>query len=221
MKKTDVQITVLDQKLLLLKPPQIASGGQNEDTVKFTFSEHWDGMAKTAIFYRDVNEVYSVSLTNDECLIPAFVLTTEGTLFISVYGKNGNEVRTSDVLELHIKQGAITDAPDPLEGYKNQVENELTTQLATALSEITEQNYTDYTFAQLIGIIADLSSGAVEKLTNALNSIKTEYELETVIDSTDVDSLIVSMISMFDELVSFKENLNTLLDGMVEILEVE
>lgn len=118
---TYIEMTCTDQVLSIVTKPKVASGGVEEDRLRITFSDEWDGFQKTAIFYRSNDTVYSEVLDeNDECFVPAFVLQEPGTVYISVYGEKGNVIRTTDVTKYKIVQGAVTDTPDPLALYKQQ-----------------------------------------------------------------------------------------------------
>jgi regulator of RNase E activity RraB len=97
--------------------PFIASGDVNEDRIEFEFCSMWDGFAKTAVFYRTEADVYHVLLDeNDSCIIPHEVLAEPGPLYFGVFGAKDDRVRTSEIIQYTIKQGAITEAtkiPDP------------------------------------------------------------------------------------------------------------
>ena len=106
-----------DQVLRLNTKPKIASGGVNEDRIEFTFCELWADFTKTAVFYRDKNAVYHVALDGESCcFIPAQVLATPGTLYLGVFGeREDGTVRTSNIAQYRIEQGAITEQviPEP------------------------------------------------------------------------------------------------------------
>ena len=115
---TLIQVTCTDQLLKASSRPVIASGGVEVDRVSFDFCDKWNGLIKTAVFYRSADEVYHVQLDNkDECCIPKEVLTTPGILYIGAIGtKDGVVVRPSTVLAYNVELGAITSAtavPDP------------------------------------------------------------------------------------------------------------
>lgn len=108
---TNIEITCTDQVLSIVTKPKVTSGGVNEDRIHVTFSEEWDGFQKTATFFRNSDAIYNRELDeNDECLIPAIVLTDPGTIYISIYGKKDDIVRTSNIVKYKIIQGATTDA---------------------------------------------------------------------------------------------------------------
>lgn len=108
MSYTRIKVQVVDQTMQLTSLPALASGGVNENLVEFTFCPLWDGLGKTAVFYRDPSKVYHVVLANDNtCTVPAEVAAEAGAVYFGVFGAKGDQVRTSEVLTLTFEQGAI------------------------------------------------------------------------------------------------------------------
>ena len=107
MGNTLIKVTCTDQRLILTANPRIASGGQNEDVVEFEFCPLWDGLKKTAVFYRNEPEVYNVELTDDRCVIPYEVLSTEGTMYFGVFGVKDDITRTSEIISYRVVKGAL------------------------------------------------------------------------------------------------------------------
>lgn len=109
--QTIITVKCLDQTLQLINDPRIASGGVKEVRAEFEFCPLWDGLAKTAMFYRDPKEVYPMLLVDDACDVPKEVLAEPGLLHISVSGSapDAGVVRTSAVLYKLIEQGAPTE----------------------------------------------------------------------------------------------------------------
>jgi hypothetical protein len=111
-----IVISCQDQELEILEANQIASGGVNEVTAVFKFCQRWTGYVKTAVFYNKKEEVYHKLLENDECTIPWEVLAKRGVLSIGVFGVKEGVTRTSNLVKLKIKEGAITEdtaLPEP------------------------------------------------------------------------------------------------------------
>lgn len=111
-----ISVKGVDQKLFITDAPAIASGGVNEDYVKFQLDSHWDGFTLTAIYYVDENNVYKTLVDDDGLsVIPKEVLALEGKMFFGLMGAKGDVVRTSTVLAYCISQGALTPTatPDP------------------------------------------------------------------------------------------------------------
>lgn len=123
---TKITAQVTDQVLQLTNIPKLASGGVNNVQVTFAFCNMWDGLTKTAVFYRTTDQVFPVPLDgSDTCLVPHEVMANEGISFMGVYGEDSSgTVRTSEVLQLTIVQGAITAAsiaPDPTPSVYEQL----------------------------------------------------------------------------------------------------
>lgn len=113
---TIIKVKVNDQTLQITNMPKIASGGQNENEIQFEFCSLWDGFGKTAIFYRNENEVYNVVLDiEDKCFIPNEVLTDDGTFYFGVFGTKGKVRRTSEVLNYKVVQGSFILGQEPSE----------------------------------------------------------------------------------------------------------
>lgn len=110
--KTTISLQCIDQTLQPLSLPKLTSGGRQEVRVEFTFDSMWDGYGKTAIFYRDKSQVLHVLLEDNACVVPWSVMGKPGKLYVGVYGANGETTRTSEVLALHVAQGAILGASD-------------------------------------------------------------------------------------------------------------
>lgn len=105
---TSIKAYCIDQTLQVTSIPKLASGGENEIKVEVSFDEKWDGLGKTAIFYRTEKQVYHVVMTNDACIIPREVLVEPGHLYFGIIGIDGASVRTSEVVVLEVAQGSIT-----------------------------------------------------------------------------------------------------------------
>lgn len=117
MGQTIITMDCIDQDLIGVDMPLIASGGLHENYVKFSFCPLWDGFVKTAVFYKTVSKPYYMILDNaDMCEIPHEVTDDSGTIYIGVFGVNGDVTRTSKVFRYQIKKGAVTGTllpPDP------------------------------------------------------------------------------------------------------------
>lgn len=112
-----INVKCVDQTLTITNAPLIASGDVQTDTVKFDFCPLWDGLVKTAVFYRNEKEAYSVVVDEkNECVIPQEVLIDEGCFFFGVFGVKNNTVKTSEVMRYRVKKGTLTEdtkVPDP------------------------------------------------------------------------------------------------------------
>lgn len=116
MSYTQINARITDQSLQLINEAQMASGGMNVVQIVCTFCPLWDGMTKTAVFYRTEDQVFHVLLENNAVLVPQEVLADKGSFFFGVLGVNGEQVRPTETQRLEVVQGAITVAtavPDP------------------------------------------------------------------------------------------------------------
>ena len=114
MGKTLIKIDCLDQRLIVASAPTLASGGKNENEVEFNFCEKWNGFEKVAVFYRDVKDPYKSTIDGiGRCVVPWEVLTSDGYIFIGVFGVKDDITRTSEILRYKIKLGAITEDLKP------------------------------------------------------------------------------------------------------------
>lgn len=105
---SNIDVNVVGQSAVVTNSEPIYSGDVNTDTVTFHFSDCWDGFGKTAIFYKQKDEVYQVLLNADNtCVIPAEVLASNCCIYIGVYGVKGDQVLTSEVVKYKILTGAI------------------------------------------------------------------------------------------------------------------
>lgn len=108
--KTVVTAKCVDQTLRITNLPKLSSGGVDETEVRVTFCEMWEGMGKTAVFYRDKGKVYQVVMVNDACVIPYEVMLEPGKVYFGLVGVMGDETKTSEVVALTVSQGAIISA---------------------------------------------------------------------------------------------------------------
>lgn len=145
---SEIFINVSDQQLALNQSPLVAAGGVKENYVNFTFSSEWTGFGKTAVFYRDENNVYySLVDNNNRALVPWEVMTDPGRLFIGVFGIKDDIVLTSEVLSYKVEKGAITTDLNPGEPtpdvYDQLIEavnlfNETVVSAEAAIDDLTE-----------------------------------------------------------------------------------
>lgn len=113
---SQIYVSCKDQLLKITKAPVVASGGLNEVSVVFDFCEKWDGFVKTALFYRDAENVYYAVLDdNDTCVVPWEVCYEDGYFFFSVFGEKGDTRRTSTKTRYRVVEGAITEGAMPSE----------------------------------------------------------------------------------------------------------
>lgn len=115
-KYTEVNVMVTGQAIQLASNPLIASGGVNSVKVNFSFNSMWDGMAKTAVFYRNPKQAIKVLLVDDSAVVPSEILGEDGTFSFGVFGTNEEQVFPSGFVEATIQKGAASLHPvDPAE----------------------------------------------------------------------------------------------------------
>ena len=102
---TTIRVSVIDQVMRLVERPTLASGGVKEAVVVFDFCEKWDGYAKTAVFYRDEEQLYPMLLENDSCFIPWEVYSTPGTFYFTVFGVKEEIRKTANTLRYKATKG--------------------------------------------------------------------------------------------------------------------
>ena len=112
---TIIKLRCIDQVLTFDSTPLIASGGVEEDRVQVEFCPKWDGLVKTAVFWRNEEEAFHVLLDEEDgCAIPPEVLIDEGRIYLGFFGVGADgKQRTSQVQSYNIVKGAITLASAP------------------------------------------------------------------------------------------------------------
>ena len=121
---TKIEARVLDQAIQLVNVPLLASGGVNEIEVEFTFCNLWDDAGKVAIFYRDLAQVYQVPVAGGKAVVPHEVTAERGVFYMSVFGAVNDQIRTADVVQFDLEQGAVTtgvNAPTPTPDLYQQI----------------------------------------------------------------------------------------------------
>lgn len=107
---TKIYLAANDQLLAVTTTNVLASGNKNTVEVHIDFSEEWNGLTTSAVFFTKDNPTpYEMVLDlNDECDIPHEVLAKSGTLFIGVRGvdSEGVFVKASTLVKYKIKDGA-------------------------------------------------------------------------------------------------------------------
>lgn len=106
-----IKLLLAKQLLIIQNAEIIASGDSNFDSCKFLFDETWEGFTKTGVFYQDKTNVqYAVLGSDDTCMIPAAAMAKAGRMYIGVFGIKDTAVVTSTLVNIDIKEGAISGA---------------------------------------------------------------------------------------------------------------
>lgn len=115
MSNTIINARIIDQKIQIANTPLIASGSQDVLQISCAFDSLWEGYGITAVFYRDKKTVYHVPVYLSTATVPHEVLAEAGHFYFGFFGVAEN-TRTTEVLRLEVKEGAITigtEVPDP------------------------------------------------------------------------------------------------------------
>lgn len=109
MANTTIKLKVEDENIVFTSSPPVFSGDVNTISANFEFGVNWDGLTKYAVFYRSIETPYSVTLSNNECLVPHEVMETAGRMYIGVYGTSADgKIKTSEVVFYDIGTGVLT-----------------------------------------------------------------------------------------------------------------
>lgn len=171
---TIIKVKCTDQVLTFENTPVIASGGLGEDFVSFEFCSKWDGLAKTAVFWRTEADAYHAVLDESGgCAIPPEVLTQEGVIYFGVFGvdSEGNQ-RTSDVLRYTVVKGVITEGTKPSDPTQD-IYTQLLANYAEVLAELARAEGVAVEAAeaaqaaQQAAEAAAASAGAIESVANS------------------------------------------------------
>lgn len=109
MSNTILTARIIDQSVQIINQPLLASGSVDVLQIRCEFDSLWDDYAKTAVFYRVEDKVYHIPLVLNIATVPHEVLSAEGLFHFGVMGVNGN-TRTTEVVQLEVKRGAITES---------------------------------------------------------------------------------------------------------------
>ena len=90
---------------------KIPSGNRNYIYFQFAFTNTWDGLNKTAVFFNDELGVTNVPLVDDMCQIPYKYMEEEGSFNLSVFA---GDLRTVDSLEIQIVQSGYDEGFGPV-----------------------------------------------------------------------------------------------------------
>ena len=89
---------------------RVVADSQNYLYAHFTFSEDWNGTVKTAVFKSEEHGTYNVILEDDKCLVPAEVLKSGCTMFISVFG---GSLITANKCYINVEESGLENGQTP------------------------------------------------------------------------------------------------------------
>lgn len=161
-------------------PPEIASGDSGIDFVNFNFADDkWDTMTeKWAVFSRAYGEPYKVELTaENKAEVPAVVMQAKGILYIGLFGTDGENIQTSNVLEYNLLKGCINaaDLTPPPDIYEQFIAD-----LAKYNQALTDLERLETEVGQISEDLATVKTD----LTNIENTAAEIEETFTTIDQT-------------------------------------
>ena len=89
---------------------RVVADSQNYLYAHFSFSEDWNGTVKTAVFKSEEHGTYNVILEDDKCLVPAEVLKSGCTMFISVFG---GSLITANKCYINVEESGLENGQTP------------------------------------------------------------------------------------------------------------
>lgn len=177
---TTINVVVTDQDLVITQKPLLASGNKETVLLRAEFSEEWDGLSKTAVFYQNERNAYYVLLNySDECEIPWEAIASEGTMYFGFFGTKGEYRKTSEVIAYRIKKGAWSETLAP---------SDPTTDI---YSKIIDDYAATYSKAEECAESAEASSQAAQNSANDVADILSILRLSASIVCDKVFTLTV------------------------------
>lgn len=170
-----MKIAVIKQTIALVEDETLIRDMEREVRVVFTFDPTWDGYTKTALFRAGTVEE-SVTLENDECILPATLLKTAGVkLNVCVQGGGAETTETawgfiSRILYPMNVDIPIPPSPSPTpEGEVGRLCDEFATELET---QYTEDELKDKSLAEVISDMDGLDNTATtEQVEGMLDDV--------------------------------------------------
>ena len=162
---TKIYLVTMDQILSVSSNPTLAAGDVNTDTVHVDFSEEWNGLAKSAVFFTDNDPtLYEVIMDElNSCTIPHEVLDKPGTLFIGVRGVNtdARRVKTSTLIKYKVKEGAPSGTAVSEEPTPDVIQQLLTAMEALKASSLSTTDVVDHLLSTSTNLPLSANQGRV------------------------------------------------------------
>ena len=102
---------VSDHRVSVDNSVMLAQDSNEYDSIKFIFDSTWDGFSRSAILYQKINDPIAISLTDDMCYIPSYVLKYNSPLYIGARGIQSSDESTKRVttqmISFQVASGAI------------------------------------------------------------------------------------------------------------------
>lgn len=168
-----MKIAVIKQTIALVEDETLIRDMEREVRVVFTFDPTWDGYTKTALFRAGTVEE-SVTLENDECVLPATLLKTAGVkLDVCVQGSGAETMKTAWGFISRILYPTNVDIPIP--PSPTPTPSGEVGRLCTELAQMLNSEYTEEE-------LADMSLVDVMSEMDGLTNTATDGEVEDVLD---------------------------------------
>lgn len=106
---TCIKLKAIDQRLIIVQQPVIASGDIRTVKAEYELDSGWDGYALSGTFYngKRPEESYEQPLSGGACEIPWEVLQEEGVLYIGLRGVDDDgRVKTAAAVRYRIEKGS-------------------------------------------------------------------------------------------------------------------
>lgn len=103
---TTIELFAKNEVLELVTSPTVSSGDVNEVELYVEFSEEWQGLAKTAVFFYDeFKEPFERLLENGRCKVPNEVLKNHVPFFVGIRGAKNDILKTTDIVKYTVTKG--------------------------------------------------------------------------------------------------------------------
>ena len=193
-----VKLALNNQKIVILQTNHTASGTMNSVKAVFEFDEIWDTYPnKLALFHwtttspvtrRSSIVQYSKEVIGNECYLPKDVMSTKGTIFISLIGTDGDKILSSEITNYNITTGAVDEGAIP-----GGPDEELWAKILSAYEEFVAQ-VNEFGFDARYALLdhnhddkyALIDHTHTDKLS--VSSHLTESEIDQIIDGTYVEA---------------------------------
>lgn len=168
-----MKLAIKGRYTMLVEDATLVQNSQTPYPVSFTFSEDWDGFAKTALFEAGGASI-AVVLTDDQCNIPAECLKKGGVrLKIAVYGTKGEETKATDyhVTSMILYQAGLSVGSGISGGAA--VGDEAYQQIMAIIGDTESAGFGNKTLTEVI-----------VEIRKSISTTATDEEVEDMLDST-------------------------------------
>ena len=105
---TTIELFANDEVLELIKSPTVSSGDLNAVELSVDFSAEWEGFAKVAVFFRDMDNLQQPLeqlLQDGICKVPGEVLKDHEPFYVGVRGAKDDSLKTTDIVKYSVIKG--------------------------------------------------------------------------------------------------------------------